>query len=95
MLSPLYDKGIGRDGCFFCPNAGKKEREMLKTEYPEMVQRIYDMIGKTNCQAVFRCKNRNNWIKDYIENDGVLEKQTKEEKPVEGQISLFEWMEGD
>ena len=95
MLSPLYDKGIGRDGCFFCPNAGKKAREMLKTEYPEMAQRIYDMIGKTNCQAVFRYKNRNNWIKDYIENDGVLEKQAKEEKPLEGQMSIFEWMEGD
>lgn len=27
LLSPLYDTWIGRDGCFFCPNAAKRERE--------------------------------------------------------------------
>ena len=27
LLSPLYKTGIGRDGCFFCPNAAKRERE--------------------------------------------------------------------
>lgn len=26
LLSPLYDLGITRDGCFFCPNNAKKER---------------------------------------------------------------------
>lgn len=25
-LSPLYDLGISRDGCWFCPNAAKRER---------------------------------------------------------------------
>ena len=27
LLSPLYKTGVGRDGCFFCPNAGERERE--------------------------------------------------------------------
>lgn len=33
LLSPLYKTGIGRDGCFFCPNAAKRERE-TKTRAP-------------------------------------------------------------
>lgn len=29
MLSPLYDMKVSRDGCWFCPNAGERERERL------------------------------------------------------------------
>lgn len=42
LLSPLYDLGIKRDGCFFCPNAGVKERKYIKEQHPE----LYDEIKK-------------------------------------------------
>lgn len=96
LLSPLYNTGIGRDGCFFCPNAATKERELLKQEYPELVKEIYKMIAKTNVQCVLRYKNRNNWIKDYLENNGSLEKLEQEQKEQKNditqtnQISLFD-----
>lgn len=41
LLSPLYDLGITRDGCFFCPNASRREREMLKATRPDLVALIY------------------------------------------------------
>lgn len=40
LLSPLYDLGIKRDGCWFCPNAGVRERAYLRTNYPELVKRL-------------------------------------------------------
>lgn len=98
MLSPLYDTGVGRDGCFFCPNAGKLERMLLKAEHPEMVKKIYEMIDKTCCQSVMRLKNRNNWIKDYLENNGDFEKiednMIEKEKQIEGQMELEDWLGG-
>lgn len=93
LLSPLYEMNIGRDGCFFCPNAAVKARELLKKEYPEYVQLIYEMIGKTNVDSIMRLKGRNNWIKDYLENGGKLEKpQPKEEPQLEGQTTIFDFL---
>ena len=96
MLSPLYDTGVGRDGCFFCPNAGKKEREILYRDYPELAQEIYDMISKTNIQVVLRLQHRNNWIKDYLENNGELPRieqvETSEKSNnIDGQMSIFDY----
>ena len=93
MLSPLYETGVGRDGCFFCPNAGALERRLLEQEHPELVQKIYEMIDKTCCQAVIRLQYRNNWIKDYLANNGSMEKpkeKLKEEKQLDGQMNIFD-----
>ena len=65
MLSPLYGSGIKRDGCFFCGNARADERELIKTEYPELYQRILDMIKLTDPE-IFKTAWLNNWFKDYI-----------------------------
>lgn len=43
MLSPLYELGFTRDGCWFCPNAGKKEREYIKKYHPELYSKIIEM----------------------------------------------------
>lgn len=64
LLSPLYGLGLGRDGCWFCPNAGKREREMLKEQYPELVEKIKELIEMCSFDLhTFRC--RNNWLQDY------------------------------
>lgn len=103
MLSPLYETGVGRDGCFFCPNAGVLERRLLEQEHPELVQKIYEMIDKTCCQAVLRLQYRNNWIKDYLKNNGDFKKPEempkdntqKEEKQLDGQVNIFDWLESE
>lgn len=71
LLSPLYELGVKRDGCWFCPNAGKREREMLKAEYPELVRKVYDMIEMCDYDLQGIDK-RNNWVADYFEENDVL-----------------------
>lgn len=36
LLSPFYDLGIKRQGCWFCPNARIKEYAKLEKAYPEL-----------------------------------------------------------
>ena len=67
LLSPLYDLDIKRDGCWFCPNACKKEREMLKSEHPELVQKVYDMIEMCDYN-IDGMEKRNHWVADYFKN---------------------------
>lgn len=74
LLSPLYDLGIKRDGCFFCPNATKFQRDFLHKNYPELVKLIYEEIQNTDFPIEFFL---NNWIKDYLENGNELKENQK------------------
>lgn len=67
LLSPLYDLKLGRDGCWFCPNAGVRERELIKREYPELYHKIEKMIALAPPDGVEQMikAGRNNWLKDY------------------------------
>ena len=62
LLSPLYDLGVKRDGCFFCPNAKTAERKMLMEEHPELVKIIFGMIEDGPEQTGTYA---NNWLKEY------------------------------
>lgn len=79
LLSPLYAEGVTRDGCWFCPNANKKERKKLNKEYPDLVRKIYDLIEMSdfmmNEKTLENYSKRNNWIKDYI----LLKKSTEDQ----------------
>ena len=67
LLSPLYDLEIKRDGCWFCPNAGEKERTMLKENHPELYQKIVDLIEMCDYELTSLTKSgRNNWLTDYM-----------------------------
>lgn len=70
LLSPLYDMKFSRDGCWFCPNAGVKEREIIRREYPELVDEIKRMIEMCGYDVGYLYA-RNNWLQDYI--NGKLE----------------------
>ena len=75
LLSPLYELGTKRDGCWFCPNVCKKQREMLKAEHPELVRKVYDMIEMCDYD-LYGMDKRNNWVADYFkENDGLSVKE--------------------
>ena len=71
LLSPLYELGTKRDGCWFCPNACKKEREMLRTEHPELVRKVYDMIEMCDYD-LYGMDKKNNWVADYFKENDVL-----------------------
>lgn len=48
MLSPLYGLGVKRDGCFFCPNAAKKERKLLSEEQLKLIETWANMTPKSS-----------------------------------------------
>lgn len=64
LLSPLYELGLGRDGCWFCPNAKLKEREMLRKDFPELTTEIDKMIGLCDYD-INGLSAKNNWVKDF------------------------------
>lgn len=47
LLSPLYELGFTRDGCWFCPNARKAERNYLRAKHPELVDKINQSINQS------------------------------------------------
>ena len=65
LLSPLYDMKLSRDGCWFCPNAGVKERAILKEQYPELVAEIKRMIEMCDYDTSYFA-SRNHWLQDYL-----------------------------
>lgn len=68
MLSPLYNLGFNRDGCFFCPNAKNKEREYIKFHYPYLFTEIQNLIKMCNYD-LYSLRLINNWIKDYYKEE--------------------------
>lgn len=67
LLSPLYELGFARDGCWFCPSASKKEREYLRENYPELVQKINEMCDMCEFDlSLFKHSGRNHWVEDWL-----------------------------
>lgn len=64
LLSPLYGRGFGRDGCWFCPNAAKAERAYLVKNHPELIREIVYMIEMCGYD-VSTLSYRNHWVEDY------------------------------
>lgn len=66
LLSPLYDLGIKRDGCFFCPNVSKREIALLVKDYPQLVELNRHMLDI--CDYDLGAINEvNNWVKYFKE----------------------------
>lgn len=65
LLSPLYNIGFTRDGCWFCPNAGVKERKYLRDNFPELINKIESSIEICDYDLTSISKH-NNWVKDYF-----------------------------
>lgn len=70
LLAPLYFEGSTmRDGCWFCPNCAKRERERIRKEYPSLYQNIVGMIQAVyswqDPNLVDQIASRNHWLADY------------------------------
>lgn len=79
LLSPLYAMKINRDGCWFCPNAGKKERAIIKQEYPHLYSKIIGLIGMCDYD-ITNLMPRNSWVRDYFNNKDQMSFEFKEAK---------------
>ena len=66
LLSPLYDLGFNRDGCWFCPNAKRNERQYIKTHYPHLYNEIIKMIQMIDYNY-YGLETRNTWVADYLQ----------------------------
>lgn len=64
LLSPLYELGLTRDGCWFCPNARKAERQYLRENHPELVDKINRSINRYILDSMLK-SGRNNWLNDW------------------------------
>jgi 3'-phosphoadenosine 5'-phosphosulfate sulfotransferase (PAPS reductase)/FAD synthetase len=74
LLSPLYELGMERDGCWFCPNCAKKQRQYIHENYPELIELIYDMIRETD-MPIERMPNC--WIEDFVKHGHELKENQK------------------
>ena len=84
MLSPLYNLGFYRDGCWFCPNAGKYQRQYLRDNHRELVEEINKSIEMCDYDLSSIYK-RNKWVEDYFK-----AKEKGQCNEIYQQISLFE-----
>ncbi len=64
LLSPLYNLGFKRDGCWFCPNTSKIERQYIKEHCPQLVKKIYDMIEMCD-YSIAGLETKNSWVAQY------------------------------
>lgn len=69
LLSPLYNLGIKRDGCWFCPSSSKKQIDYIKTKYPELVDIMYEEFSHR--EQNFLYPKRSTWIKEYMKDRGL------------------------
>lgn len=68
LLSPWYDLGFNRDGCWFCPSVDKKTREYLRENCPDLIEKINQMIEMCDYDLTTIIKSgRNIWVKEYFE----------------------------
>lgn len=72
LLSPLYDLGIKRDGCWFCPCSNKLVIDYIKQNYPRLVDIIYKSFDVYVKDKRILYPNTNNWVKEYIKDRGLV-----------------------
>lgn len=70
LLSPLYDLGIKRDGCWFCPNCNKKQISYIKQNYPELVDIMYKEFSDRDKKFLY--PQTNSWVKEYMKDSGLI-----------------------
>lgn len=64
LLSPLYELGIKRDGCWFCPGCSKNEVKYIMSNYPELANIIYEEFSQRDKRHLYAAKNT--WAEQYL-----------------------------
>lgn len=85
LLSPIY-KITNRNGCFFCPNASKRELQHIYYNHPDLWEMLLILQGTENTSR--RCFTRNKTMYD-LERDFIEE----ERQYYDNDISEFDYIE--
>lgn len=83
LLSPLYDMGGMRQGCFFCPNAHIQEFAKLQKNYPELWQELL------NLNELYR-KDRTQFVAQGFKYGTSFDEIEKQVMLINNQITLFD-----
>ena len=94
LLSPLYEMGGMRQGCWFCPNAQIKEYAKLKKNYPHLWQELLEFnenYRKDKTQFVAQGFKYGQTFDELItEVDNFKEKEV-----IYTQTTMFDFMESE
>lgn len=88
LLSPLYEMGGMRQGCFFCMNAHIKEFAKLKKNYPELwgeLLALNELYKQDNAQ----------FVAQGFKYGMTFDEIEKEVDKINSQLTLFDFMESD
>lgn len=83
LLSPLYEMGGMRQGCFFCPNASIKEFAKLQKNYPNLWQELLDL------NELYR-KNKTQFVSQGFKYGVTFDEIIKQVDFINKQISIFD-----
>ena len=86
LLSPLYEMGGMRQGCWFCPNAHVKEFANLQKNYPLLWQELLDL------NELYR-KDKTQFSAKAFKYGVSFDTLLKDVEKVNSQITIFDLME--
>ena len=86
LLSPLYDMGGMRQGCFFCPNAHIDEFAKLQKCYPELWQELL------NLNELYRIDNTQ-FVAQGFKYGTSFDEIERQVNLINNQITLFDLIE--
>lgn len=61
LLSPCYDRGKFRNGCWFCPNQSNREFAWLKREHPDLWEELEALARVPNKVSEYFKYNMTFW----------------------------------
>ena len=86
LLSPYYEIGGGRQGCWFCPNKSILEMAKFQNDYPNLWGELVDLNKYYHNQPNMFCKNG---FKYGITFDEVM----SQINTINNQVSIFDLLE--
>ena len=83
LLSPLYEMGGMRQGCFFCPNAHIEEFAKLQKNYPHLWQELLDL------NELYR-KDKTQFVAQGFKYGMTFDEIINQVNAINNQITLFD-----
>ena len=85
LLSPLYEMGGLRQGCFFCPNAHIEEFAKLQKNYPHLWKELLDL------NELYR-KDSTQFVAPGFKYGKSFDEIIKEVETINNQLTLFDFI---
>ena len=85
LLSPLYEMGGMRQGCFFCPNRTIGELAKLQRDYPNLWQELLDL------NELYR-KDKTQFVSQGFKYGMTFDEIINQVNAINNQISIFDFL---